>query len=129
MARSTLFRPAANSSTMHPARRCPKVELHCHLLGAISPALLERARAGGAEVLVDPELLASVYPVRGLNAFQRYVEVLKPYQTAAPESMLPILAAHIEDLKAQDVVYTELMVSPAMFPTDPERFVDAVSRW
>ena len=61
------------------AAACPKVELHCHLLGAISPELLRRMRADVAPVLVKPEALSQVYPVRGLVRFRRYVEVLRPY--------------------------------------------------
>jgi len=70
---------------------CPKVELHCPLLGAISPELLRRMRADVAPVLVKPEALSQVYPVRGLDRFRRYVEVLRPYHSAAPEVMTPVL--------------------------------------
>jgi adenosine deaminase len=88
-----------------------KVELHCHLLGVISPALLARQH----QPLVEPEALRAAMAVHDLASFQHWVEVLKPYHSAPAALMRPILAAHIENLKAQNVVYTEIMISPAMF--------------
>jgi len=48
-------------------------------------------RADVAPVLVKSEALSQVYPVRGLDRFRRYVEVLRPYHSAAPEVMTPVL--------------------------------------
>jgi adenosine deaminase len=72
-------------------------------------------RASGQAILVEPQSLSAVYPVRGLDGFRRFVEVLRPYHSAPPEAMRPILAAHVQSLREQHVVYTELMISPAMF--------------
>jgi len=107
----------------------PKVELHCHLLGVISPGILAELRRKGVPVLVEPDVLAENYPVTDLNSFRRWVDVLKPYQCPAPELMRPILAAHIDSLIAQHVVYTEIMLSPTMFPRENEQFFSAFHQW
>ncbi len=108
---------------------CPKVELHCHLLGVISPDLLERVRAGGNPILVQPETLSAVYPVRGLDGFLRFVEILRPYHSAPPELMRPVFGEHVQRLKEQGVVYAEIMMSPAMFPGTTDALVAGFSRW
>jgi adenosine deaminase len=108
---------------------CPKVELHCHLLGVISPDLLARVRANDGSILVEPQALSAAYPVRGLDGFRRFVEILRPYHSAPPEAMRPILAAHIENLKAQGVVYTEVMISPAMFPAAADGLLAGFYQW
>jgi len=110
-------------------RELPKVELHCHLLGVIRPALLERVRREGGPILVTPEALAKTYPVCGLSAFQHWLEILRPYQSASVEAMRPIMAAHVSDLIAQRVVYAEIMLSPSMFPRERAAMLDAFHRW
>lgn len=107
----------------------PKVELHCHLLGVIDPALLAGIRDGGGQILVEPEVLQRVCPVSDLPGFLRWLDVLRPYQAASPELMRPILAAHVARLIAQRVVYTELMVSPTMFPGERRAQLRALHRW
>jgi aminodeoxyfutalosine deaminase len=106
-----------------------KVELHCHLLGVVSPALLTRIRHQGGTVLVEPDSLATAYPITGLETFRRWVELLKPYQTDALEAMRPVLAAHVADLISQHVVYAEIMISPTMLTSEPRTLVSACHRW
>ena len=110
-------------------RELPKVELHCHLLGVIRPALLESIRRESGPILVTPEALAGAYPVCGLPVFQQWLEILRPYQCANAEAMRPILAAHVSDLIAQRVVYAEIMLSPSMFPRERGAMLDAFHRW
>jgi adenosine deaminase len=107
----------------------PKVELHCHLLGVITPALLSRMQSDGDPALVDPKVLQAAYPIFDVTTFKRWIETLKPYQTATADAMRPILAAHISDLIAQRVMYTEIMVSPTMFPGEPGNLLTAFQRW
>ena len=108
----------------------PKVELHCHLLGVITPALLEQIRRQGGATLVQPEALAEVHPVSDLESFRRWLEVLKPYQSAPAELMRPVLEAHAAHLLAQNVLYAEVMLSPAMFPRErPSDLLEAFHRW
>jgi adenosine deaminase len=107
----------------------PKVELHCHLLGVISPALLRGIEREGGGILVQPDVLDAFYPVSSLSSFQRWIDALKPYQTAPPEFMRPVLAAQAASLIAQRVVYAEIMLSPAMFPPEKRALLTAFHRW
>jgi adenosine deaminase len=107
----------------------PKVELHCHLLGVIDPALLRHVRQCGGSILVEPSALDSACPISDISSFRRWVAVLKPYQAATPEAMRPILAAHVSNLIAQHVVYSEIMISPTMFPRELPAMLHAFHRW
>jgi adenosine deaminase len=110
-------------------RKLPKAELHCHLLGAISPSLLQRIKGKGERCLVTPSALETVYPITTLAKFRQWLEVLKPYQAASVESMRPVLAAHVDNLIEQHVVYTEIMLSPTMFPRQPRAMIRAFEQW
>ena len=107
----------------------PKVELHCHLLGTITPALLSRVRHSGGPTLMETQELQSAQPVHDLASFRRWIDVLRPYQAATVEAMMPILAAHVGELIAQRVVYTEIMISPTMFPDELTEMLNAFRRW
>lgn len=107
----------------------PKVELHCHLLGVIHPQLLEDIQRSGGTVLVEPCILEAAYPISNVASFRRWVEVLRPYQSATIDAMRPILAAHISDLIAQDVIYAEIMISPTMFPREKPALLDTFHTW
>src|SRR4051812_7824244 len=93
----------------------PKVELHCHLIGVIDPDTLTIVKRNGHEILVDPQELVQLLPVRNKEDFSNWISVVKPYQNQALPFMLPILSLHIERLVHQNVVYTELMISPTIF--------------
>src|SRR5690606_10637228 len=94
-----------------------KAELHCHLLGVISPQLL--AGIGkSTEVLVSAADLEAVLPITGKQAFQRVIDTLLPYQKAGWLDYWPILVYHAGELIRQNVVYTEIMNSPLMFPQE-----------
>lgn len=90
-----------------------KIELHCHLLGVIGPRLLRRL---GSEQLANIRELEKIYPVVGTAGFNDWLRLTAPYQTAPLELLLEILELHVTDLIDQHVVYTELMLSPTMFP-------------
>src|SRR5262245_37286869 len=107
----------------------PKVELHCHLLGLISPTLLKRIRHDGGKILVEPDILARIYPVSGLDSFRRWVDLLRPYQSTTPDLMRPLFAAHVAALTSQHVVYAEIMLSPTMFPRERPALLAAFHRW
>lgn len=96
----------------------PKVELHCHLIGVLTPALLRDLHASGEEILVAPESAKPVALGEGPDGFGEWLVRVEPYKTASWRTYLPILGWHIEQLIAQGVVYTELMISPMMFSRD-----------
>jgi len=106
-----------------------KAELHCHLLGVINPSLLREIRKCGGDILVEPSALDSAYPIYDLNSFTHWLEILKPYQAATPDTMRPIIASHISNLIEQGVVYAEMMISPTMFPRELPALVEAFHNW
>ncbi len=93
----------------------PKAELHCHLIGVIDPEILSIIKRNGYEILVDPGELMKLYPVKTKEDFSNWMSVIKPYQNKALSFLLPILSLHVERLVRQNVMYAELMISPAMF--------------
>ena len=107
----------------------PRTQLHCHLLGVISPQLLRSLRAIGEPCLVDPDELARVFPIRSRRAFECYVDILRPYQRDSMHAMRPVLAAHASALLREGIAYAELMISPSMFPEDDEPFIAACREW
>jgi aminodeoxyfutalosine deaminase len=110
-------------------REQAKIEIHCHLLGIIEPPLLAHIRANGGTILVDPDALQAVYPVTNRARFERWLQILKPYQAQCFELMRPILAAHIRRLVDQNVVYTEIMLSPSIFPQVRQQMLTALHQW
>lgn len=100
----------------------PKVELHCHLLGVISPQLIAKVSQYDA-VLVSAADLGQVLPIRKKEEFQAAVDMLAPYQAASWQTYAPILVYHLESLLKQNVVYAELMISPLMFPQEKREMI------
>lgn len=106
-------------------KELPKVELHCHLLGVITPKLLHQLQAANDYRLVPVEPLARLLPVRDTTAFREVLQLLAPYQKASWIDYQPILTYHIQQLIAQQVVYTEIMISPLMFPQTTAQMIEA----
>ncbi len=96
----------------------PKVELHCHLIGVLTPALLRDLRADGHPILVEPEAAAPVQFGEGPDGFGRWLTRVEPYKSAGWRTYLPILGWYIDKLVEQNVVYAEMMISPLMFSRD-----------
>jgi len=95
----------------------PKAELHCHIDGLVDPALLdELARRGTPAALTADELGA--WPVRSLDDFERHGSLIE--ERLAPRDVwLPrMLDVHLERLRAQGVVYTEIFVNGLLFARD-----------
>ena len=95
-----------------------KVELHCHLIGVITPALLRDLRADGHPILVEPEAAAPVQFGEGPDGFGDWLTRVEPYKSADWKTYLPILGWYIDRLVEQRVVYAEMMISPMMFSRD-----------
>ena len=106
-------------------RNVRKVELHCHLDGIADPAMLRAMQAQGLELPITPEALEACYPVVDYESFWRYMEALTPFEGNL-DAFRPILAAHLERLKSQRVVYTEISLGTSELRRDPaelsERF-------
>lgn len=91
-------------------RSIPKVELHCHLDGIPDPEMLRGLRAHGIELALSADTLAGAYPVDDFESFSRWFDVQKALGSSL-NAYHTILAAHAERLRAQNVVYTEIMVA------------------
>jgi len=95
----------------------PKAELHCHLDGILDPAMLRALAAEGIELPLAPEVLAAAYPVRDFETFLGWFAAQTPLkfderQLAGRFDVYGQVARlHVERLKAQHVVYAELMVA------------------
>ena len=88
----------------------PKVELHCHLDGILDPAMVRGLNARGIELALSAETLACAYPVDDFESFSRWFDVQRALGSSL-NAYRPILAAHAERLRAQNVVYAEIMVA------------------
>ncbi len=88
----------------------PKVELHCHLDGILDPEMLRDLHERGVELALSAETLARAYPVDNFEGFSRWFDVQKAFGGSL-DAYRPVLSAHAERLRGQNVVYTEIMVA------------------
>jgi adenosine deaminase len=102
-----------------------KVELHCHLDGTIDPSMLREVQRRGLRLPVSPETLEAAYPVQGFDDFVRWFGVVKPFYGEL-EAFKPILSIHLERLRSQNVVYTEIMIPSSEIPRDKGELVGRV---
>ena len=99
-----------------------KAELHCHIDGIINPKMLHRLAQQGHQLPLTSEVLQSAYPVQGYDDFIEWFKMTDPLERNTANFYL-ILAQHIAHLKAQNVVYTEIMLGSSEFPRDDARLV------
>lgn len=88
-----------------------KIELHLHLEGAAPPAFI---RSLAAEKGVD---LTGVFDAQGRYAYDGFDGFLRCYEAATsvlrtPQDYARLLAEVLEQSAGQDVIYTEVFVSP-----------------
>jgi adenosine deaminase len=103
----------------------PKVELHCHLDGIPHPSRLAELEARGVRLGMTAEELAAFYPVAGYDDFVRWGKGMKPLEGDL-DGFRPLLAMHLERLKAQNVIYSEIMISGSEIPRDRSELVGKV---
>jgi adenosine deaminase len=108
------------------ARERPKVELHCHLDGIVDPAMAREIRREQPNFPVDPEELERTYPVDGFERFLGWWTVPNRLEGHL-DNFRPVLEHHIRRLKAQRVVYTEIMIGSSEFPRDPAEAQEKLS--
>ena len=104
-------------------RNVQKVELHCHQDGIADPAMLRVMQAQGLELPITPDALEALYPVVDYESFWRYMDAFKPYEGNL-DAFRPILAIHLERLKAQRVVYTEISIGTSELRRDPAELIE-----
>ena len=104
----------------------PKAELHCHLRGAISPAMLRAIRQDDPTYPIDPDQLATVYPIHDIESFFAWW----PHVMAIHEQidyLKPVAQHTIAQLKADGVRYAEWMISSGDMPPDNQAAVDSLA--
>jgi len=96
----------------------PKVELHCHLDGIVDPSILRAMQRDGLEPAISPETLEGLYPIEDFGSFVRWGSVVDEALEGDMDAFRPILATHLERLKSQNVVYSEIMLPSSELPRD-----------
>src|SRR5688572_1900208 len=95
----------------------PKIELHCHLDGIISPEITRDILQEDPTFPISPQDFADKLPVYDYDSFNRWWTVFDPINGDL-NAFKPILQRYIAQLKAQHVDYFEVMIAAGEFPTD-----------
>lgn len=104
----------------------PKVELHCHLDGIVSPAMIRSILQNGGTFPLNPDELEQAYPIQGFDSFWNWWAYMKPHRGQL-DYYHPVIQHYIAELKSQNVRYFELMISSGEIPNDPVEAVDKVT--
>ena len=102
----------------------PKVELHCHLDGIISPAMVRDIKRTDPAFPVDAAALERAYPIHELESFFNWWQYSRGMNRI--EHFYPVIQRYVEQLKAQQVRYFEVMIASGELPADPAEAVDAM---
>jgi adenosine deaminase len=95
----------------------PKVELHCHLDGILSREMLNAIIIDDPSFPVNPQVLNQYYPVNDIESFFKWWKAIEPIEGDLMR-FVPVLTQHIDNLKSQNVVYSEIMVAAGEIPED-----------
>jgi adenosine deaminase len=106
----------------------PKVELHCHLDGIMDPPMLREIERRGVQLPVSSETLEAAYPIQSCEGFFNWGRAIRPLEGEL-ERLKPFLAVHLERLKSQEVVYTEIMIASSEIPRDRQELVGKVQEF
>jgi len=101
----------------------PKAELHCHLDGIVDLAMLQELQRQGVSLPLTAEALQAAYPVQNFDDFINWFNIASVIEGDL-ENFKPILAQHIERLKAQNVVYAEIMLGSSELPRDDALLIE-----
>ena len=102
---------------MVDTRALPKAELHCHLDGILNPMMARDISRTDPAFPIDPKQLERAYPITDVASFLRWWSFIDQIESNL-EYFCPILERHIEHLKAQRVLYSELMIAAGQLPRD-----------
>jgi adenosine deaminase len=109
----------------------PKVELHCHLEGILSRAMLRSIRQELPDYPIDPDLFEQAYPVADFEGFLGWWEYTHPLWHSLAY-FYPILSRYISELKVQQVRYAEIMIAFSLLHEDAALALDqmrALREW
>jgi adenosine deaminase len=104
----------------------PKAELHCHIDGLVDPEMLKAIAARGHQLPLTVDALQAAYPVQGFDDFTRWCDTASAVEGPTGHFKW-ILAEHIERLKAQKVVYAEIMLGTSELPREDGDLLDQFS--
>jgi adenosine deaminase len=102
-----------------------KIELHCHMDGIPHPDMLRRLEHDDLRLAMSGDALADLYPVENYDDFVRWFQGIKPLEGDL-DTFRPLLAFHLERLKADNVLYTEIMIAGSEIPRDKGELVGKV---
>ncbi len=103
----------------------PKVELHCHLDGVLGAEMAREICREHPGFILGPDDLQRGLPVTDLATFWAWWDVIRPLMGDVA-NFLPVLEKHINHLKAQRVVYAEIMIASGGLSRDSSRAVEQV---
>jgi adenosine deaminase len=103
----------------------PKVELHCHLGGILDPGMARDIRQQDPAFPIDPDQFERAYPVCDFEDLGRWVDFTAPI-AGELDNYRPILSRYIKHLKAQRVLYSEIMIPGAGLFRDEAEAVEKV---
>ena len=103
----------------------PKAELHCHLDGILDPVMAWDIHRDDPAYPIDPGHFEQAYPIVGMQSFFQWFDHIAPINGEL-FNFCPILGRHIERLKAQRVLYAEVMIAASYIPQDKVQAVEKV---
>lgn len=102
-------------------RALPKAELHCHIDGLLDPVMLDELARGGEPLALAPAALAAHHPVHSVPQWlDGYGALVGPALEPRDRWLPRMLELHLARLRAQNVVYTEILVSGLLFVRSDE---------
>lgn len=102
-------------------RSSRKAELHCHIDGLLDLAMFDELAGGGELLAIDRAALAAHYPVRSVDQWwDGYRTLVEPAIMPTDRWLPRMLELHLARLRAQHVVYAEIMVSGLLFARSDE---------
>jgi adenosine deaminase len=102
-----------------------KVELHCHLDGILDPGMVWEFHRDDPAFPIHPEEFKKAYPITNIKNFFGWWDFIKPIGGTLTH-FYPILGKHIERLKAQNVLYAEIMIGAGDLPQDSSEAIEKV---
>ena len=89
-----------------------KVELHCHVDGLLDPSLVRELDARGRSHPFELDKLSRACPARTFETWQEdYGPLVSPHFHENAALLLDTVEVHLDRLVAQNVVYTEIMLT------------------
>lgn len=88
--------------------------------------MLKDIRAKDPRYPIDPDQFDRAYPVDSFESFTRWWDFVRPIERTM-QHFYPILERHIGRLKAESVLYTEIMITGGQLPVDSFEATDSLA--